>query len=154
MMRALLSGFTDELIKIGADPGAALLRKSIATPDDPTAKEIVQETTRPSPKNYMKTMALGALIAPLMALTSKRIGQVLHNRGVQKAMRGAKPMSVAAKRLRGELNTGPLFGPVGDYKPGKRPLMTPASIATDSMSGALTGSVIQAIKDAMTSDRR
>lgn len=154
-MQPFLAGFADEIVKVGMrqPSGDRLLRGSM-TDDDPTAKEIAVSGTRPSGVNYARTMLFGAIAAPLMSLVSKRIGQLVHNRVVMNAMKDARPFSSASRALRGEIKAGPIWGKAGPFKPGREPLMTAGSLATDSASGALGGSVVQAIRDKLNSDRK
>ena len=153
-MPPFLAAFADELEKVARRyPSAdSLLRKSLRSKEDPTAREIVSESVHSSPKSYLRTMAAAAIIAPMMSLVSKRIGQLFHNRGVMQAVRRA---STASERrvLEQELHRGKLWGPVAGHQLGHAPLMNPASLASDIATGAVSGSVIQALSDKLTTQR-
>jgi hypothetical protein len=150
-MRIVLAGFVDELVK-SSSARRNPLREMVADKEDSTAEEIVRSSIS-SPKSYAKTMALGAISAPLLGIASKRLGHMIHNMEIRRALSKLKAFSSAARSLKKELKTTKLWGLPG-RPDGAEYLVTPGSLATDVTSGALAGSVVQAVRDKIMSDKR
>ncbi len=134
-MQPMLSGFVDELVKIA----------DVASDAAPHADH--HHKGVPVTRNYMASVAIGAAAAPLLALIGKGITRMLHNKDIGHAL---KSVEGGAKResLMNEIHTGPIFGRIRpDLPANQRPLVTPADLAGDVAKAALTGSIVQMIRD-------
>lgn len=148
-MQPFLAGFADELTKVGSDVN--LMREVAVGSGDPTAKEIVS-TSMPAHKRYAQSMLLGAIVAPVMTLLSRRLGRFVHNRDIMKAIgntvgRGPK------NALRAELKTGKFIGSGYGHTPATMPSMTRGELAGDIFTGAASGSIVQALRDKLDKRR-
>jgi len=146
-MQRILAGFVDELTKT-AMGDKALLRQALAGKDDPTAKDIVTGTIHNQTRNYLKTMLLGAAVAPAMTLIARGLGRYVHNRNVRAAL-GVAVGRKSKTALRAQLKQGPIFGRSLGQAPNLAPMITHADLASDVAIGAIGGSVVQALRDRM-----
>lgn len=153
-MRGWLSGFADELVKLAeTNPSEmrAVLREAKQeaqeAPRDAESIRSIRGKGAPVSRDYLASMLIGGLATPLLTVAGKRISRTIHNRAVEKALKGTlRPGK--RKALQAELQTGPLVGrPRPDLPLGKRPQVTPADILSDAAKGVIGGSLVQMIRD-------
>jgi hypothetical protein len=82
-MDATIRGFTDELLKIAAEPAGR------------------------HGKNYLRSALVGAAAVPLTSTVQALVNRKIHNHGIMKAMEAAHPLERAA--LAKKLKTGSLI---------------------------------------------
>jgi len=143
-MRPFLAAFSDELMKVGA-ANPALIRQSVLSSDgDDTVDRIVSSSTSHG-KNYARSIAFGAVIAPVMTVLSRSLGRFVHNRSVMKAVANAVGRQ-SKRKLTKELKTGPLLGRSFGHKLNRAPVMSYADLGSDVFSGVAGGSIVQALR--------
>lgn len=152
MSQAFMLAFADELIKVAASRPGWLVNSDYDKDDGDqiTADALVESSIQPKAKNYVRSMLVGAALAPAGSLLTKHIGRVLHNRAIMKSLAKLEPSSVAAQNLLGELSLGKLVGPVIGGSSTLKPLNTKASLMTDAVGGGVIGSGLQALRDKLT----
>lgn len=144
-MHVSLAAFSDELTKVAGTPAALVRRSVLSSDDDATVNTLVHAQTHHG-KNYARSMAIGAVIAPVMTVLTRSLGRFIHNRGVMRAV--ARQIESAPKaKLLSELRTGPMFGRSFGHSAGRSPVMSYADLGADVFSGAMGGSIVQAVRD-------
>lgn len=150
-MDAFLSGFADELVKVGsASERDKELRKALRAAkkgsySSDSGESFLGRSGRHG-RNYAGATALGAIASPLMFLAGRKAGRVLHNKGVMKALKSATPKQ--RKALKKQLQKGPTISSgIPKPRPGMEPLATTSELGSNVVRGALYGSVLQALKD-------
>lgn len=151
-MDRFIRGFGDELIKSGAfeavvDPGAALRQaERKATAEAPSVLKKIRGEGQPVKRDYLSSMLIGGVAAPIVAMAAGRLSRGLHNKLVRAEMRAA-PASARAG-LESQLRSTKMYGRI---KPGMSwnqfPILTPEDTANRAATGALMGSVVQALRD-------
>lgn len=158
-MDAFLSGFTDELVKLGAKSNPKQELQEVLHSGRQAVKEegfdeSLLSQGRSYGKNYLAATLLGAMGYPLIGLASRKAGRSIHNRIVQSAIKATKNPR-QRRKLKASLESGPIFGKgVPKSKPGKEPLMTASELGSQAMRGALGGSVVQALKDRFSGEKK
>ena len=153
-MQPLLHGFVDELVKIGfVDEEDARLRqmyrdvKRKKAPESDKILRALRGHGRQVSRDYLASMILGAVTAPLGMLVGKKISRMMHNRDVMKAISQASSRKVR-RHLRGHLHTGPTVGRSGVGLPtSKQPLMDLPELGGNTARGAAMGLIFQMIHD-------
>lgn len=156
-MRPLLSGFGDELVKLGANPEldvdidkamseAAIDQNTVNNPYSVgEALSNLRGEGREVSRDYLASMLIGATAFPLAAAFGNKFNRALKNKSVMRAMRGKR---FGKRRLANELETGKTFGA---YKPGRpsreQPALTHHEALGAAARGGLYGSGVQMVRD-------
>ena len=150
-MDAFLTGFTDELVKVGSkrdDEGdmRRAMRAAKRSTDRSSSKDSLFNRGQRASKNYLAATTLGAIAAPALSLVGRKAGRVFHNKAVMRAMKSAT--KTQKRKLKKQMKTGPVLGSgIPKAKPGKDPLITTPELGGQAVRGALYGSVLQMLKD-------
>lgn len=161
-MSNLLSGFQAELIKLASDgspvpfvltknPGAGELNRALREVKKETKSDSAWKKIRtggaPVHRNYLASMLIGAAAAPAMGIMGKGVSRLVRNRAL---IRAAAKAGDEAKSLElmGRVERGPLIGRFKpDATPGEKATVDTTELLGRAASGAMTGSLIQGIRD-------
>ena len=160
-MTRWLPALTDELVKMASEQPLAI-RSVLNEAQRDIAREARDDRSisslrghgAPVSRDYLASMMIGALAAPLLTIAGKGISRAMHNRSVVKAMENTHFPS-SRRLLKAEFQTGRLIGgPRPDLPISARPLMTPGDILSDAAKGALGGSIVQMLRDRFSGSSR
>lgn len=163
-MSNFLSGFKLELTKLASagesvvplvlhkNPDPSELKKALRevkrdTSRDSAWKRITSGASAPVRRNYLASMLIGAAAAPAALLVGKSLSRAIRNKTV---MREVGKATDEAKKLEllGKVERGPLIGHFHpDTPPHLRPTMDTSEVGGRMAAGAMTGSIIQGIRD-------
>jgi len=151
-MTPFLRGFTDELVKLGADEtdykdALREARRDIRSQKGDSTLAHLRGQGAPVSRDYLASMVIGAASVPALSIVGKMIARKIGNR--QAAHLLAKTIDPKKRKaILSEMHRGPA---IGRAMPGtalnKRPLMTHGDLASDAAKGALGGTVVQMIRD-------
>lgn len=124
----VLPSFLDEVLKLASDGEA--------------------ETKRPkhTGQNYLASMLIGGAAAPALKLVSALLQKKLRNRALGHELERAGS-AAERKLIQSHIHTGPIIGHASALPVGKAPLVTTDDLAGRAVTGALTGSAVQALRD-------
>lgn len=151
-MTPFLRGFSDELVKLGADDSYTDVYREAkkdakSQPSRDSALRGLRGGGTPVSRDYLASMVIGAASAPLIGALGKRIARSMNNKEVHRAMRGVLDPR-RRKELAKELHTGKTFGRAMPGAPlGKRPLMTHGETAGAAAAGGAGGGALQMVRD-------
>ena len=151
-MRQFLAGFSSEIEKLATKPLSAYEKDQRKLERDVTFVtghvsrknpiDKLRGSSSPRQRDYLASALIAAAAYPAIRIGTSVIGRKIRNKSLQKAMVGASKGQ--RKRLSKRIETGPMI--VG-HASGKRGLMTREGLMTDAARGAITGSLLQMVRD-------
>jgi hypothetical protein len=150
-MQPFLSGFASELVK-SAESAAdkSVFREAKADAAElPKDEAPIRAMRPPGPitRNYVASGLIGALAPALLTIASSAIGRAVHNRSIMHELEEART-PWARKALNNRLVKGPLIGRENPYAPfSQRPVNSHRDLISEAGGGAITGSIVQMLKD-------
>jgi hypothetical protein len=152
-MNRMLTGFQDELVKVSSLAPAGIRSADLEarhemgqTPHD-NAFDKMRGQGRQVSRDYLSSMIIGTLAAPVVAMLGKKIGRMFENHALQRALHATRDAG-ERRSIMDEIHVGKIFG---HAKPGMalnaRPLMTPSDAIASASQGLIMSSVVQLLRD-------
>ena len=128
-MKPSLAAFANELTKVSSSHDATS-----------------EHAGHPMLMKYLKTALLGAAAVPIVKMFARRIERFAHNRSLLKAVAQTVDPAIRGE-LMSKIESGRLLGPSFGLPLNLRPTMSRPELMGDAARGAVSGSIVQAIRD-------
>lgn len=120
----------------------------------PLLRGFASELTKLAEHDYLTSMLMAAAAAPVISIAGRGVARALHNRAGIRALEGAKD-AASVRRIQEEIHQGPLVGHSRPDLPlNKRPMVTPADLASDAAKAVLSGTLVHAARTGARSRKR